>query len=209
LAQAQMLVALLDSLNVKAVDIVASDSGTAVAQLFLWHYPQRVRTLLLTNGDVEVDSPPSGVKPAIEMARAGTLAEVTATWLTDRAKARATFGAAVYRDPATLTDASIDYYVTPLVSSPLRRTQYEAYHLALASNPLVGAGSVLSQSRVPTRMVWGAKDTLFAVSDARYLDRTMGQSRGIRLVPEGKLFFQEEYPEVIAEEARRLWSENA
>nr|WP_063571717.1 alpha/beta hydrolase [Luteibacter rhizovicinus] len=204
-AQAQMLAALLDSLGVTSVDIVASDSGTAVAQLFLWHYPQRVRTLLLTNGDVEVDSPPAGVKPAIDMARAGKLADVTATWLTDQASARSTFGAAVYRDPSTLTNASIAYYVTPLVSSPLRRSQYESYHLELATNPLVGVEAVLSRSPVPTRMVWGAKDTLFAVSDARYLERTAGQSRGVRLVPEGKLFFQEEYPEVIADEARRLW----
>jgi hypothetical protein len=28
---------------------------------------------------------------------------------------------------------------------------------------------------------------------------------GIRLIPEGKLFFQEEFPDVIAEEALRLW----
>jgi hypothetical protein len=102
--QAEMLTSLLDQLAIAAVDIVASDSGGAVAQLFVARYPRRVRTMLLTNCDVEPDSPPAKVKPAIEMARAGTLADVTAQWLIDKSLARATFGAAVFRDPAAFAD---------------------------------------------------------------------------------------------------------
>src|SRR5690349_17470194 len=135
-AQAEMLAAFLDALRIRAVDIVASDSGGAVAQLFAVRHPDRVRTLLLTNCDVEPDSPPPKVKPAIEMARAGTLADATAKWLTDKALARSTFGAAVFRDPSLFADETIEYYVTPLVSSPLRRSQYHAFHIALEPNPL-------------------------------------------------------------------------
>jgi pimeloyl-ACP methyl ester carboxylesterase len=204
-AQVAMLAALLDSLAISKVDIVASDSGGAVAQLFVVRYPERVRTLLLTNCDVEPDSPPRGVKPAIDMARSGTLADATAKWLTDKALARSTFGAAVYHDPAHLTDETIDYYVTPLVSSPLRRAQYHAFHLALEPNPLAGIEAALKRNMVPVRIVWGASDTIFSQADADYLDRTFPNSQGIRRVPEGKLFFQEEFPEVIAEEARHLW----
>lgn len=203
--QAAMLAALLDRLAVREVDIVASDCGTAVAQLFLARYPQRVRTLLLTNGDVEIDSPPSKVKPVIEMARAGTLAEATAKWLTDRALARSTFGAAVFHDPTRFADETIDYYVAPLVGTALKRQQYHAFHLALEPNPLAGIEATLKRSQTPVRLVWGASDDIFAMADAEYLDRTFPQSRGIRRVPEGKLFFQEEYPQIIAEEAKRLW----
>jgi pimeloyl-ACP methyl ester carboxylesterase len=205
-AQVTMLAALLDALAVAKVDLVASDSGGAVAQLFLVRYPERVRTLLLTNCDVEPDSPPKGVQPAIDMARAGTLADATAKWLSDRALARSTFGAAVYRDPARLADETIDYYVQPLVSSPLRRQQYHAFHLALTPNPLAGIEAALARSTVPVKVVWGASDTIFSLADADYLDRTFPRSRGVRRVPEGKLFFQEEFPDVIAEEARRLWT---
>ncbi|MGO4702011.1 alpha/beta fold hydrolase [Dyella sp. 2RAB6] len=204
-AQAAMLAALLDKLSIHDVDIVASDSGTAVAQLFLARHPERVRTLLLSNGDVEIDSPPAKVKPAIEMARNGTLADATAKWLTDRALARSTFGAAVFHDPSRFADETIDYYVTPLVSTPLRRKQYHAFHLALEPNPLAGIEATLKRSQVPVRMVWGASDDIFALADAEYLDRTFAQSRGIRRVAEGRLFFQEEYPEIIAEESRQLW----
>jgi pimeloyl-ACP methyl ester carboxylesterase len=204
-AQVAMLAAFLDALAIQQVDIVASDSGGAVAQLFVARYPKRVRTLLLTNCDVEPDSPPPKVKLAIEMARAGTLAEATAKWLTDKALARSTFGAAVFRDPSRFADETIEYYVTPLVSTALRRAQYHAYHVALEPNPLAGIEASLKRSRVPVRIVWGAADDIFAQEDADYLDRTFPNSRGIRRVPEAKLFFQEEFPDVIAEEAQRLW----
>lgn len=204
-AQVAMLAALLDNLAIRQVDIVASDSGGAVAQLFVVRHPERVRTLLLTNCDVEPDSPPAKVKPAIEMARAGTLADATAKWLADKALARSTFGAAVYRDPSRFADETIDYYVTPLVSSPLRRAQYQAYHLALEPNPLAGIEAALKRSAVPLRIVWGASDDIFVAADAHYLDLTFPHSRGIRFVPGAKLFFPEEYPDLIAEEARRLW----
>jgi haloalkane dehalogenase len=37
------------------------------------------------------------------------------------------------------------------------------------------------------------------------LDRTFPNSRGVRRVPGAKLFFPEESPDLLAEEARRLW----
>jgi pimeloyl-ACP methyl ester carboxylesterase len=204
-AQVTMLAALLDALGVGQADIVASDSGGAVAQMFLVRYPARVRTLVLTNCDTEPDSPPPAIQPVLDMARAGTLADDTATWLADGNRARATFGAAVYHDPALLTDEIIDYYVAPMVSTPLRRRQYHAFHNALAPNPLAGIEAALRRSTVPVRMVWGTSDTIFPVADAAYLDRIFPRSQGIRRIPKGKLFFQEEFPDVIAEEALRLW----
>src|SRR6266850_1058947 len=62
-AQATMLAMLLDTLHVEAADFVANDSGGLVAQLFLAKYPQRVRTLLLTNCDVDKNSPPPQFLP--------------------------------------------------------------------------------------------------------------------------------------------------
>ncbi|MBV8156568.1 MAG: alpha/beta hydrolase [Dyella sp.] len=204
-AQVAMLAALLDRLGVGSVDLVASDCGCAVAQLFVVRYPSRVKSMLLTNGDVEPDSPPAGAKPAIDMAKAGTLADATAKWLTDTALARSTFGAAVYAHPEKLTAETIAYYVTPMVSSPLRRNQYHDFHLAMEPNPLAGIEASLRKSDVPVRIVWGASDTIFKQADADYLAGIFPGSRGIRRVPEGKLFFQEEFPDVIAEEARKLW----
>jgi pimeloyl-ACP methyl ester carboxylesterase len=205
-AQVEMLAAFLDKLGVGRVDIVASDSGGAVAQLFMVKYPARVRTALLTNCDVEPDSPPPKVMPVIELGRAGKLAEGIDRWLANKPAARAEFGKAVYRDPGQLTDEVIDYYWAPLVSSPRHRAQYSAYHAQLEPNPLAGIEPALRRCVVPTRIVWGTADDIFAPDSPDYLDRTLGRSRGVRRIAEGKLFFPEEYPELIAEEARQLWS---
>ncbi|QSQ17873.1 alpha/beta fold hydrolase [Myxococcus landrumensis] len=204
-AQVDMLAALLDSLGVSQVDIVASDSGGAVAQLFLVKFPQRVRTLLLTNCDTEPNSPPPKVMPVIELSRAGTLAASTAAWLTDPAMARSTFGAAVFQNPDTLTREVLETYASPVVSTPKRQAQYHAFHKALLPNPLAGIEAKLLRTHVPVRIVWGQSDDIFSNEDAHYLDRTFPGSQGIRFVPGGKMFFQEENPDIIAEEALRLW----
>ena len=48
-AQADMIAAFLERLAIGQVDLIANDSGGAVAQLIVTRNPQRVRTLLLTN----------------------------------------------------------------------------------------------------------------------------------------------------------------
>jgi hypothetical protein len=53
--------------------------------------------------------------------------------------------------------------------------------------------------------VWGTGDTIFSPASPDYLDQTFPNSRGIRRVAGAKLFFPEELPDIIAEEARRLW----
>lgn len=55
-AQVEMVVELVDKLSIETVDIIANDSGGAVAQLFLTRYGQRIRSLLLTNCDTELIS---------------------------------------------------------------------------------------------------------------------------------------------------------
>jgi haloalkane dehalogenase len=55
--QAEMLAEFLDVLEIKVVDVVSNDSGGEVAQIFVARYPTRVRTLLLSNCDVDTNSP--------------------------------------------------------------------------------------------------------------------------------------------------------
>lgn len=70
-AQVEMLTALLDTREIGQVDLVANDSGGAIAQWLLVRYPQRVRTLLLTHCDGEIDCPPPALQPVFELARKG------------------------------------------------------------------------------------------------------------------------------------------
>jgi haloalkane dehalogenase len=207
-AQVAMLVALLDTLSIATADIVANDSGGAVAQLFVARHPERARTLLLTNCDTENDSPPPALLPVIEMSKAGTYVDRwLAPWLADKALARSAegIGGMCYADPAHPTDEAIDSYFTPLLSSPRRKAQTHAYAIALERNPLVGIESALKRCAAPARILWGMGDTIFSKASPDYLDRTFGASRGVLRLAGRKLFWPEEAPDIIADEARRLW----
>jgi haloalkane dehalogenase len=203
-----MIDALLEALSIDQADVVANDSGGAVAQLLAARHPARVRTLLLTNCDVHTNSPPKAMAPELEAARQGTLAEGLARHVADKAFARSAsgLGGACFTNPESLTDEAIDCYLVPLVISPERRAQLHAYMLAFEPNPLPAIEAALKRCPAPARMVWGTGDRYFDVSWAEWLDRTLPQSRGVRRVEGAKLFFPEERPELIAEEARALWT---
>lgn len=208
-AQLAMVVALLDALAIPSADVVANDSGGAIAQLLVARHPQRVRSLLLTNCDTEIDSPPPALLPVIELAKQGRFVdEWLAPWLADKALARsaAGIGGMCYSDPAHPTNEAVDTYFQPLLSSPRRKADVHAYAIALARNPLDGIERLLQRSAVPTRIVWGSADTIFSSASPDYLDRVFGNSRGVRRLPGRKLFWPEELPQVIAAETRRLWN---
>ncbi len=208
-AQAGMIVALLDGLGVDTFDLIANDSGGAVAQLLVARCPARIRTLLLTNCDVENDSPPKALLPVIELARRGEFAD---QWLgvwhrdRDRARSREGIGGMCYADPSHPTDDAIETYFAPLLSSARRKALVHAYALALEPNPLVDIEYALSCSQIPTRIVWGTADTIFSGDSPDYLHRIVGNSRGVRRLAGSKLFWPEERPDVVVEEARALWA---
>lgn len=206
-AQADMLVAFLDALSIDAVDLVANDSGGTIAQLFAVQHPDRVRTMLLTNCDVHENCPPVQMRNSIEAAKAGSYHPKMRRHLDDRAYARSEKGivGSAYMYPAKVSDEAIDYYFRPLVASPLRESQLNRYLADLDPNPLLSIEPDLRRLSTPTRMVWGTADPLFPVEWANWLDRTLPGSRGIRLAEGGKLFWPEEMPELVAEEARALW----
>jgi len=207
-AQADMLAAFLDKLSVDKVDVIANDSGGAIAQLFVTRYPQKVRTLLLTNCDVEPDSPSAALKPVLDMAEAGVYPDLwLEPWLNHKDVARSAYGLGgmCYSNPARLTDVALEQYLAPLVASPERKALVNRYTLGLSPNPLAGMAPLLKKCTVPTRVVWGMSDRIFSTHSPDYLAGLLPRFAGIRRIEEAKLFFPEEYPDIIASEARSLW----
>ena len=115
-SQANMIVAVMDALKVDRADLVSNDSGTAVAQLIAVRYPDRVRSMLITNGDVHTNSPPDLLKPTIDEARQGLLVERLARQVRDPKIAQTQEGlGVVYTNPLFVTPDLVDVYLRPLV----------------------------------------------------------------------------------------------
>lgn len=207
-SQAAMILSLIDALGLTRVHLVANDSGGAVAQIIVAHHPERIRSLLLTNSDTERQSPPPAMKPVIELAKQGLYVhQWLEPWFENRSKAREPdqFGGMCYADPSNPTDEAIEMYFGPVLETPERRRMVEAHAIAQETNALAGISPLLARCPVPTRIVWGMADTIFDIENAGFLDRAFGNSRGVRKLAESKLFWPEERPEVIAEEAHLLW----
>ena len=68
-AQAQMIAEVLDLLLIDKIDLIANDSGGAIAQIFAAHHPQRLTSLVLTNCDVHDGWPPPQVLSLMEHSR--------------------------------------------------------------------------------------------------------------------------------------------
>lgn len=206
-AQARMIVAFMDAMGIARADVVSNDSGTAIAQLVAVHCPERVRSLLLTNGDVHTNSPSPALKPALEAARQGVLIDMIERHLTDASFAWSPqgLGGICYGDPRHLTVEAMRVYFSPLLANAQRRRQAQQYGVAFEPNPLPSIADRLTRLPVPARMLWGTADIHFDTSWAYWLDRRLPRSRGVRLVEGAKLFFTEESPDLVAEEARVLW----
>ena len=207
-AQVAMLIALLDTLGIASVDLVGNDSGGAVAQLFVTRHPERVRTLLLTNCDTEHESPPAAMQPVIALSHQGKFADQwLAPWLADKKLARSPqgIGGMCFERPAQLSDATLEAYLRPLVSTPQRKQRMHAYAVALEANSLSGIGPALKASQAPVRVLWGMADDIFLPHGADHLAQAFGNSKGVRRLDGATLFWPEERPDLIAQEARALW----
>jgi pimeloyl-ACP methyl ester carboxylesterase len=206
--QVQMLTGLLAALDIDAVDLIANDSGGLFAQLFAASFPSRVRSLLLTNCDVHENCPPPALEPFLEPARQGILADRFITrQLQDRSIALSSkgLGGFGYRQPANFTAECAEVYLQPLVSSAQRKQQFHDFVLGLAGNCLLPIAEDLQRLAAPVRLVWATHDPFFPVATAEWLDRTLGNSRGLRRIEGAKLYFPEEMPDIIVAEALALW----
>ena len=204
-AQARMILEFLDALGLATVDLVGNDSGGAIAQIFAAHNPQRLRTLTLTNCDVHDGWPPEAILPAIDAARAGTLADFYASLLGNPAAAQARFSRA-FADPKVMTDDVLRVYLEPVLANETRRAAFHRYWLGFDNAHTVAIEPLLQRLHVPTLLVWALDDIFFNVSWARWLQRTIPGVAHLVEVPGAKLFFPEDRPAALIEPLCQFWT---
>jgi pimeloyl-ACP methyl ester carboxylesterase len=215
-AQARMIAEVLDYLSIERIDLIGNDSGGAIAQIFAAHYPNRLRSLVLTNCDVHDGWPPPQVLPLMERSRNGTLAPVFQNTLDrpDLARERYASGESAplfrsYADPSVLSDEIIRLYLQPLLSSQERIEAFQRYWLAFDNAQTVAIHSALKGLQVPTLIVWGLEDIFFDKKWAYWLKDTIPGARRVIEVEDARLFFPEDRPDALTEPMLQFWDEIA
>ncbi|MGP3954667.1 alpha/beta fold hydrolase [Nonomuraea sp. 3N208] len=207
-ALAEAVEELCEELGLTEVDLVANDTGGAVAQVFAVRHRERLRTLTLTNCDVHTNTPPEAFKPTIELAARGELAELTAAVLDQpELLAKTAFGDGYERidDPAALVDA----YLRPIFAKPGGGRAFERLLASIDAEHLIAIEPQLTVLTVPTLVVWGTGDVFFDVSWARWLRDTIPGVREIVEIEGGRLFFPDERAAELVPHLRRFWAQES
>jgi pimeloyl-ACP methyl ester carboxylesterase len=204
---ARMLNGLCDKLGLERVDVVANDTGGAVAQVFAAHYPRRIRTLTLTNCDVYDNFPPEAFRPFMEMAFAGEFGPVVAAMAGDRDLARSEVGFGTgYVQAGQLSDEVVDSYLEPFV--PDQGKGLERVLTAGSADELTGIAPLLAELTAPTQVAWGTGDIFFGPEWAEHLRELIPGVERVTFVPDAMLFWVDERAADLVPLLRDFWQEH-
>ncbi|MFD1930008.1 MULTISPECIES: alpha/beta fold hydrolase [Nonomuraea] len=190
-ALAELIEEVCADLDLGTVDLVANDTGGAIAQVFAVRHPERLRTFTLTNCDVHDNLPPETFKPTVELAAQGQLAPLTAQLLDQpELVAQSAFGTSYERidDPAAL----VDRFLRPIFGDPERGRAFERFVAGLDAKDLIAIEPGLAALTVPTLVVWGTDDAFFELRWAAWLRDTIPGVRKVAEIEGGRLFFVDE-----------------
>lgn len=203
---ARLLEDFRESLELGAVDLVANDTGGAVAQVFAAHHPDQVRTLTLTNCDTRGNLPPQAFRPVVELAERGKLAPLLVQLAADPERARTAALGGGYEHPEQLSDEVLAGFVRPVGATLEAARQFERLLTSVRGEELDAIEPLLKEFRVPTLLVWGTGDPNFGVEWAyRFRDAVPGVTEVVE-VPGAKLFFPDERPGDLVPHLRRHWA---
>jgi pimeloyl-ACP methyl ester carboxylesterase len=201
---ADLLDELCDHLGLTQVDVVANDTGGAVAQVFAAHYPDRIRTLTLTNCDVHDNFPPEAFKPFVELAESGEFGPMVAAMAADLALARSEVGFGMgYAHPEQLPDEILASYLGPFVVD--QGKGLERLLTASSAADLVAVTPLLAELRAPTMVAWGTGDSFFAEEWADRLESMIPGVERVVLIPGAMLFWPDERAADLVPLLRDFW----
>ncbi len=199
-----------DALHLDDVDLVANDTGGAIAQVFAASYPERLHTLTLTNCETHDNVPPPPLRPAYLLARADQATRIglfarLAPRLGRTPAARNRFYRAGYQDPTRLPDHIARTWLEPLLASRERAQEYLRLFTAIRARDLLAVEPALKRLTVPTLIVWGTGDKFFHARWAQWLLHTIPGATNIVELPGARLFFPDEHAAQFTAALQEHW----
>jgi pimeloyl-ACP methyl ester carboxylesterase len=205
---AAMFDELCERLDLEQVDLVANDTGGAVAQVFAARYPERIRTLTLTNCDVHDNFPPEAFKPFVALAEAGEFGPLVAAMAGDLTLARSEAGFGMgYAHPDQLPDEVLASYLAPFV--PDQGNGLERLLTASSAAELMAVEPLLAGLQAPSQVAWGTGDSFFAPEWAERLASMIPGVQRVVLIPDAMLFWPDERAADLVPLLREFWQAHA
>jgi len=205
---ARFVASFCDALDLTGIDLVANDTGGAIAQVFAVGKPERLHTLTLTNCEAHDNLPPKALLPAILLARMGLLARLAPRVVRILPRADERFAGAGYQDLGNLPrELSLAWLEQALGTAESAR-QFQRLLTSLHARDLLAIEPALARLRVPTLIVWGTSDKFFHRKWAYWLRDTIPGATDVVEIDGGRLFFPDERAAEFTAALRRHWADH-
>ncbi|OBJ49634.1 alpha/beta fold hydrolase [Mycobacterium sp. 1423905.2] len=204
---ARRVVELCDHLNLTGFDLVANDTGGAVAQIAATELADRLYTFTLTDCDTEGNAPPALFKPVTLAARLGLVAWLGPRIATRRAHIRSVLRIG-YQNVRQVPREVIDAYAQPALGTPTAAQALARIITTISSDDLAAVRPRLSEFHVPTLIVWGTGDILFNIKWAHRLAELIPGTTTVATIPGGRLLFPDERAGEFVPLLQQHWAAN-
>ena len=193
----------ITALDLTDVHLVGNDTGGAVCQLVYAADPGRFASLALTNCDTEGNFPPPLFRPAVFLARLGLLNLLSPLVNTPRiARQGYRIG---YRNPGAVPPEVIRGFTAPVLGSRAGRRFMRALLSSMDSGQMARINPVLRECRIPTAIIWGTGDALFAPRWASWLKDTIPGATEVVQIDGGRLYFVDDRADEFVLALRNHW----
>jgi pimeloyl-ACP methyl ester carboxylesterase len=195
-------------LDFERFDLVANDTGGAIAQIVAAHVGDRLSTFTLTNCDTEGNTPPTLFRPITIAARLGLITRVGPHLATRRHLMHRVLGIG-YQHPRRLPDQVVDAYAMPVLGTADSSRALSRIITALSSADLTAIRPQLATLTAPTLIVWGTGDPLFPTKWAHRLAQLIPSTIAVRLLAGARMHFPDEHAHLFIPHLRQHWASSA
>lgn len=185
---ATRVIELCDHLGLERFDLVANDTGGAVAQIVAAHLSERLTTATFTSCDTEGNCPPKLFVPIALLGRPSLLALVGPRIAKRRTLVRSLL-ASGHERIRELPDEIVDAYGQPVLGTAQSARAFGRLISAIANDDLVAVRPQLARLKAPTLIVWGTHDRFFDIKWAYRLADLIPGTAALHTLERARIHF--------------------
>jgi pimeloyl-ACP methyl ester carboxylesterase len=204
-ALAELIEDVCEALGLRDIDLVANDTGGAIAQIFAARHADRLATFTLTDCEAHDNVPPAPLKSSVWLARIGAFAPLARLLARNPGRARKMVFGSGYEHPEQLSEEMVKAFLQPLFGTAESAHQFQRWIASMNPRDLLAAEPALRQLHVPTLVVWGTNDVFFPLHWAHWLKSTIPGVTEVVEFEGARLFFPDERADELVFQLRRHW----